>query len=114
VAANCAMEQGKYWEMHDKIFTTRKISPADLEQHAASIGLDVDAFKSCLNSSKYDAEIRNDMSEGRRGGVTGTPAFFLGLTQPGSDKILVTKYIKGAQPFDAFRTAIEELLKEKK
>jgi predicted DsbA family dithiol-disulfide isomerase len=100
--------------MHDRIFTTRKLSPADLEQHASAIGLDVDAFRSCLNSNKYDTEIRNDMSEGRKGGVTGTPAFFLGLTRPGSDKVLVTKYIKGAQPYDAFREAIEELLKEKK
>lgn len=112
-AANCAKEQGKYWEMHANLFSQKALAPEDLKKYAQEEGLDLPAFEECLDSGRYVAEIRKDIVEGRKAGVTGTPAFYLGLTDPGSGKIKVTRTLKGAQPYAAFEQAIEEMLKSK-
>ena len=115
-ASNCANDQGKYWEMHDKIFeNNRAISPDDLVKSAETIGLDIAVFKECLDGGKYTAEIRNDISEGQKAGVRGTPSFVLGLTDPkDTTKFKATKFIRGAQGFSGFKAAIDELLSVKK
>lgn len=108
-AANCAGEQDKYWEMHDRLFANQKaLEPWDL--HAEAIGLDVAKFEECLNSGKYANEIRRDMGEARKAGVTGTPTFFLAATDPASSKIKTVTRISGAQPFAAFKAEIDQLL----
>ena len=50
------------------------------------------------------------MSAGEQAGVRGTPTFFLGVTEPNSTKLKAVRRIVGAQPYAAFKTAIEELL----
>jgi protein-disulfide isomerase len=60
------------------------------------------------------SEIRKDIAEGKKAGVRGTPTFFLGLTGPDDTKIKATKLIRGAQAFSSFKTAMDELLSEKK
>ncbi len=110
-AANCAGDEGKYREMHEKIFSNVKaISADDLTQHAEAIGLNVETFKNCLDSGKYAAEIRNDIAEGSKAGVKGTPSFFVGLTDPKSSKVKATKLLRGAQPYPQFKKAIESFL----
>jgi len=111
-ASICAKDQGKYWEMHDKIFeNTKAISSDDLVKNAEAIGLDMTAFKECLDGGKYTAEIRDDISQGQKAGMRGTPSFFLGLTDPKDPtKIKVTKFIRGAQAFSGFKPSIDELL----
>jgi protein-disulfide isomerase len=108
-AANCAGEQGKYWEMHDEIFANqRKMEPwAD---RAKAIGLDVPKFEECLNSGRQAKEIRRDMAEGQKAGVTGTPAFFLAYTDPKSSKVTTAVRITGARPFASFKSEIDKLL----
>jgi protein-disulfide isomerase len=112
-AANCADEQGKYWEMHSLLFSKKSFEVDALKGYASELGLNREAFDECLDSGKYESEIRKNMAKGSKAGVTGTPAFYLGFTEPGSSEVKVTKSIKGAQPFQAFELLIEQLLKEK-
>jgi protein-disulfide isomerase len=93
-AAECADDQGKFWEMHDMIFEN---------QYAIEIGIDEDEFDSCMSSAKHIDEIRKDLQDGQDYGVTGTPGFFVGNKEVGFTKII------GAQPFSSFQRVIEGL-----
>jgi len=111
-AAHCSGDQGKFWEMHDKLFTTpHAMEISDLEKYARELTLDVTAFQQCLNSNKYTAEVRKDVDEGQDAGVRGTPSFFFGLTDPKSDSITVLKILRGAQSYNKFKGLIETYLK---
>ena len=114
-AASCAYEQGKFWEMHDSLFANQAtLSPANLSIYAETIGLDITKFKQCLDSGKYAAEIRKSIAEAGEAGITGTPTFLLGFTEPNSSKVKVLKVLRGAQPYAAFKDAIDAALSTKK
>jgi protein-disulfide isomerase len=114
-ATRCAGEQGKYWEMHDQLFTHQQaLSPQDLGGYAEAIGLNVQLFQACLESGNYAAAIRQDIVEGKQAGVTGTPAFFLGVTDGNDGKIKVRRTLKGAQAYDGFKAAIDSVLADQK
>ncbi|HLC90548.1 MAG TPA: thioredoxin domain-containing protein [Candidatus Nanoarchaeia archaeon] len=99
-AAECAGEQGKYYEMHDKLFGQGvQGGVASFKAYAKDLGLNSADFDSCLDSGKMATEIRKDMSDGSKAGVQGTPAFFV-------NGVLVS----GAQPFSAFQQVIESQL----
>jgi protein-disulfide isomerase len=109
-AGNCASEQGKFWEMHDVLFANQqKLEPAQLTEHAKTVGLDAAKFQQCLDSGKFAADVRKDMAEAGKAGVTGTPTTLIGLTQP-NGKVKVLKAIRGAQQFANFKTTLDELL----
>ena len=111
----CADEQGTYWEMHDRLFANQKdLGVKDLPKHAEALSMDVTKFQQCLESGKYAARIRKDLSEGQKVGVTGTPGFFLGITDPNGAELKAVRKITGAQPWAAFQDAIESLLAEQK
>ncbi|MBI5393346.1 DsbA family protein [Candidatus Woesearchaeota archaeon] len=96
-AAECAGDQDKYWEMHDKLFQNQqKLAVSDLKQYAVDLKLDTKAFNDCLDSSKYKAEMQKDMADGSSYGVSGTPAFFIN-----------GRKLVGAQPFSAFKSIID-------
>jgi protein-disulfide isomerase len=108
-AVNCAGEQGKYWEMRDRLFANQSaLEP--WAPHAEAVGLDVKKFTECMDSGHPDAEIRREMDEGKKAGVNGTPAFFLAYTDPSSSKVRTEVRLVGAQPFVAFKGAIDKLL----
>jgi Thioredoxin len=110
-AAHCAGEQGKYWEMHDRLFDNQKaLEP--WTPHAEAVGLDVPKFEQCLAGGKFDQEIRRDMDEARKVGVTGTPGFMIGRTDPGSSKVKVLAVLKGAKAFADFKAEFDRLLDE--
>ena len=110
-AANCAGEQGKYWEMHDRLFANQNtLAPQDLPSHAQMLGLDLPKFQQCLDSGKHATKIRNDLADGQKAGVQGTPSFFLGLTEANDVKVKAARVIRGAQPYTAFKEAIDSLL----
>jgi protein-disulfide isomerase len=109
--AKCAGEQGKYWEMHDRLFGNQN-KLQQLTPHAEAIGLDVQKFDICMNSGRQAAAIRQDMAEAQKAGVTGTPTFFLAYTDPTSSKIKTVRRLTGAQPFAAFKAEIDKLLAE--
>jgi protein-disulfide isomerase len=110
-AANCAGEQGKYWEMHDRLFENQKaLEP--WTTHAEAVGLNVAQFEACLASGKQAEEVRRDMAEARKAGITGTPGFFLAYTDSKSSTLRTVASLKGAQPFAAFKAEIDRLLAE--
>jgi len=112
LAALCANNQGKYWEMHDQIFNNQADMNVDkFKTLATDIGLNSQEFDSCLDSKKYEPWVNADLKSASELGVRGTPGFVLGLTNPKDpDKADLKVYIKGAQPLDNFKQAIDELL----
>ena len=101
-ASRCALEQGKFWEYHDQLFTASKLEKNDLIEYAHNLKLDDKQFESCLTSEKYKADIDKDTQEGRKAGVNGTPGFFINGV-----------FINGAQPKDAFTRVIDDELARK-
>lgn len=99
-AAACAGEQGKFWEMHDRLFASQgKLQVPDLKQHAADLGLKADAFNACLDSGRHANDWQQGITDGARYGVTGTPAFFIN-----------GRPLMGAQPFQNFAQVIDDEL----
>ena len=110
-AAHCAAEQGKQRDMHKRIFANqRAMSVNDLMAHAAALGLDKARFEKCLAQGAQATKVRSAMSAGEQVGVRGTPTFFVGLTEPNSPNVKAVRRIVGAQPYGAFKAAIDELL----
>ena len=105
VAARCAEEQGKYWEMRNTLYNNQKaLHELFLAEHAKRAGLDEVAFSNCLDSGRYDAAIQQDLIVGRSLGIKGTPTFFLGINN--GDEINLVRKIQGAQPYEVFEREI--------
>jgi len=103
-ASQCAFEQGKFWEYHDKLFQTLG-GPRDdesLAQLAKQVGLNDGKFKKCLSSGKYKDLIQKEIARGSQAGVRGTPAFFVN-----------GKLVSGAQPYANFDRLVQVELQEK-
>jgi protein-disulfide isomerase len=102
-AALAANEQGKFWQMHDKLFANQQaLDRPSLEKYAEELGLDMGKFKAALDSGKFKDKVDAEDKEGAGFGVTGTPTFFINGTR-----------LVGAQPFEAFKAAIDKELKAK-
>ena len=100
IASECADEQGKYWEYHDKLFENQGALDSDsLKSYASELGLNTAQFNSCLDSEKYGSEVDKDTNDGRAVGVRGTPSFFIN-----------GKKVVGAQPYEVFKQEIEAAL----
>jgi len=113
-AALCAGEQGKFWEMHDRLFANQNALALEaLLKHAEALGLDLTQFKECLDSGKHAAQIKAAMAEGQKAGITGTPGFLLGFIEA-DGKVKATKKIPGAVPYANFKATIDEMLSSKK
>lgn len=96
-ASLCANEQGRFWELHDAFFRQQaKLEVSEIKDAAARLGLDAAAFGSCLDSGKYAGRVRQDVNEGVRLGVSGTPALFVN-----------GRFLNGAQPFEAIAEIID-------
>jgi protein-disulfide isomerase len=100
-ASIAAGKQGKFWEMHDKIFANqRELSDANYVAWARELGLDLARFDADRKSDATKQQIAKDEEEANRLGVSGTPAFFIN-----------GRFLSGAQPFEAFQRMIDEELK---
>lgn len=96
-AAECAGDQGKYWEMHNKLFSNQQaLGVADLKKYAGELAIKQSEFDECLDSGKYASEVQSDLSDGSAYGVSGTPSFFI------NGMLLV-----GAQPYSEFKRMID-------
>ena len=105
----CADEQGKYWEMRDRLFANPQ-TITNTASHAAAVGLDAKRFDACLASDKHAAGIRSDMSMAQSAGIEGTPSFILATTDTATGKLKPLKLITGAQPFANFKAQIDAAL----
>ena len=77
-AALAAKEQGKFWEMHDKLFANQQaLDRRDLEKYAQEIGLNMDKFKADLDSPAHQEGVDDELAEGKKIGAHGTPTFFI-------------------------------------
>ncbi len=113
-ATHCAGEQGKYWEMHDRLFANqRELARPDLSKHAQALGLNVGAFDQCVDTGKSAARVRKDVAEAEKLQANGTPTFFIGLTDSNSSQIKATRIV-GAVPYQTFKQAIDRLLASEK
>jgi protein-disulfide isomerase len=100
-AAIAAGNQGKFWEMHDKLFIdTRALKPEKIKQYATELGLDMAKFEADLNSDATKAQIKADQALAAKLGARGTPHFFVNGSR-----------LPGALPFDRFKSVIDAELK---
>ena len=106
-AALCASDQGKFWDYHETLYSTQTtqgrgaFTKDNFNRFAVELGLNGEAFNACLDSGKHTQRVREETQEGQRRGVQGTPTFFVNNTQ-----------LVGAQPFEAFKGAIEVELRK--
>jgi len=110
VASHCAAEQGKFWNMHMRLFSkagTHK--PADLLTRAQEVGLNTTAFSACVADDKYSAAIRQSTAFAISMGAEGTPFFLVGTIDSASQFKPLAK-LPGALPFANFQQAIEAAL----
>jgi len=87
---------------------------SNLSLHAQALGLEMPRFQKCLDGGKYATKVRKDLADGQKAGMTGTPAFFLGVTVPNDPTVNVVRVLKGAQPYTSFKDAIDSLLSSQK
>ena len=101
LGGRCAGEQGLFWPMHDKLFQNQGANTADqLTALTNQIGADTVRFNDCLTKQKYLTQIQNDLKDGQKFGITGTPTYFINGYK-----------IEGNIPYDIFIKIIEELKK---
>ncbi|PIT93637.1 hypothetical protein COU00_03360 [Candidatus Falkowbacteria bacterium CG10_big_fil_rev_8_21_14_0_10_43_11] len=102
-ASECAAEQGKFWEMHDKIFAdnaAQKMSVEQWKKEATDLGLNAKKFNDCLDNGQYAGKIAQEQNDGGAAGVQGTPVTFIN-----------GELISGAVPYEQIKAAIEAKLK---
>jgi protein-disulfide isomerase len=108
-AARCAGDQQKYWELRDALFSnTAPPNDEAISKAVDSLSLDKGTFQACITSEKYNAAVQQDASDATALQVNGTPTFF--LAKSSKDKLDGIRIV-GAQPYLAFQTAIESVLK---
>jgi protein-disulfide isomerase len=99
-AAQCANDQGKFWEFHDALYADQsKLAVADMQATAGRLGMDADKFKTCVDSGKYSAEVAKDIQDATKAGVSSTPSFFINGVS-----------VVGAQGPEAFNDIIDQEL----
>lgn len=109
LASECANEQGKFWELHDTLFEEQAKQGAgtiqytidDVKTWATTISMDQTQFANCIDSNKYDAQVKEDLADAQQVGVSGTPATYV-------NGMLVS----GAQPYSVFKTIIDQELQK--
>ena len=115
LAAYCAGDQNKFWEMHDYLFanvlgeSVGSFTDKRIKAIAEKAGLDMSQFNSCYDSGKYKDRVQQDYEDGQAAGFTGTPGFLVTYIVNGETK---TKLIEGAQPFNTFQQELEAALNE--
>jgi protein-disulfide isomerase len=103
-AGNCAREQGKFWEYHDRLFANQAaLQPEFLKKYAADAGLDAAKFNACLDTAKYSDRVQEQMGVGTGLGVGSTPSLYVN-----------GRLVAGAQPYETFVTIIDEELERAK
>lgn len=112
IAAHCASEQNKFWEMHDFMYQNQKainsgwLSADSIKKLASGIGLDMHEFNSCFDSKRYAQKVIDNFNDGKSADVKGTPTFI--IINSGERPVIVT----GAQPFQTFQQVLDKMLED--
>ncbi|MBL4688914.1 MAG: DsbA family protein [Nannocystaceae bacterium] len=102
LATEAAGKQGKFWEMHDKVFENNKdLTDENFAKWAGEIGINADQFKKDMKDKALEERIKGQQAQGMKLGARGTPAFFVN-----------GRFLSGAQPVDAFKKVIDEEMKK--
>jgi protein-disulfide isomerase len=97
IAAQCANDQGKFWEMHDDLFNNQaKLEDGDLKDYAKQLGLDMTKFNDCFDGKHPEATIERSKREAETLGIQATPSFLIN-----------GNLMQGAQPFEKFKEKID-------
>ncbi|GLH74773.1 thioredoxin [Geothrix limicola] len=109
--ARCAGEQDKFWEAHDQLFKDqRPFDGEGLARFRQSLGLEEAPFTACINSNRYLDAIQRSAMGASRMQIRGTPAFLIGTLSEDGNILTAKKVFLGAESYEAFRAALEELL----
>jgi protein-disulfide isomerase len=104
-ASRCAADQGQYWAMHDGLFANSKtLTPETIIQLAKTLKLDETKFAQCLASDRHLDGIATDIAEAQTLGITGTPAFVMGLSNSDKEEVVKGTMIIGAKGIEVFRS----------
>ena len=99
-AGNCANQQGRFWELHDTMFSQQsELEVDDLKRHAGALGMDQAAFDECLDSGRFAEQVNADLTAGQQYGVSSTPTVFIN-----------GRAVMGAAPFEVFDEIIRDEL----
>ncbi|MGD1096068.1 MAG: thioredoxin domain-containing protein [Bryobacteraceae bacterium] len=98
-AAHCAGAQGKFWEYHDMLFSTKQLDVPQLREHARALNLDVAAFDTCLDSGATAEAVKAQLAEGQALHIEGTPSFLIN-----------GRFFNGGMTYEQLRTVVEEEL----
>jgi len=96
-AALCAMDQGKYWEMHDMFYSTRQLDMPKLKEDARMLKLDTAAFEKCLDTGAKASIVNGNLTEGQGYQLQGTPSFFIN-----------GRFFSGGLSYDQMKAVIDE------
>jgi protein-disulfide isomerase len=103
LAAECANEQEHFWQMHDALFADQKVLDVSyLEERAIQVGLDMVKFRECMSTQRYIDKVRQDVTDGQKYGVRGTPTFFVNGYR-----------YTGSLDFDTFDQIVQQALSNK-
>jgi protein-disulfide isomerase len=98
-AAHCALDQGKFWEFHDLLYSSHQLDVSQLKQSARTLKLDGEAFDKCLDSGASAAVVKANLDEAQGLAISGTPGFFVN-----------GRYLEGNVPYDSLRSVVAEEL----
>jgi protein-disulfide isomerase len=98
-ATHCAGVQGKYWEYHDVLVSTKQLEIPKLKEMARTLKLDIDAFDKCLDTGEQAAIVKSHMEEAQSLGLQGTPSFFIN-----------GRFFSGLLSYEMLRGIVEEEL----
>jgi protein-disulfide isomerase len=96
-ATHCAGVQGKYWEYHDLLLTSKQLAQPQLKQHARALNLDSKAFDACLESGAQAGKVQAHVAEAQALGLQGTPSFFIN-----------GRFFSGLLTYEQLRDIVEE------
>jgi protein-disulfide isomerase len=113
-AGRCAADQGKFWPMHDMLFSNQEhLEGADLLLYAPLVGLDKDVFQQCLSNGVHTKDVQQAIAYGVSLGVNATPTFFIGRIDRNRGTVHAVTELAGAYPYSIFKQKLDEVLKSR-
>jgi protein-disulfide isomerase len=109
-AAVCAAEQGKFWELHAKLFQTPVRTNDEILGLAQTAGVDRGKLEACMTSGKYKAAVRESVAKMGALGVGSTPMFLVGKTPAAGKPMEIDAVVEGAHPFETFKSSLDAIL----